>query len=266
MEAKTWIRRRVGAPNNVLPREVPKNRVSKPVETSVEDQPDYSVYESFLAGCPLRQSGSDYLASRGISPETISVFQIGQIEDGQELAQQLVRQFGFDRAQKAGLLTKRSEPNSIRLPFPNDGIVFPFIESGRVAYVQVRVLPGLTHHTKWHNPLGRVRRVYNADVLDSDASTIGICEGITDTLSAVELGYAAVGILGVTGRLSDTQMLKLRRCSVAILLDWDQPGNERAKELKAELARFGVGATRKRQPSPNIKDLNQYLIEKRGLA
>ena len=132
----------------------------------------------------------------------------------------------------------------------------------RVAYLQARAINSSDSTRKWRNLNRRTPRIYNVDTLtDSTASTLDICEGVVDTLSAIELGRRAIGLMGIGFTLSTKQWIRLRGRQVNILLDWDRPGDIKSAELKREMRRFGIVSTRKTRPSPTAHDLNEYLVE-----
>ena len=216
--------------------------------------------------CPLQKSGNVYLSSRGFSEELLRKFRIGQIGNARDIGQELVRKFGVGRLIDAGLITPRSTATNIRLTMPDHTIVFPFIERGKIAYFQGRVLGEAKSGQKWFNLPGRTRRTFNVDELDAKGSQLAICEGVSDTLSAEELGFRSIGILGVSYGLPDDQIQKLKGKDIILLLDWDDAGEARAATLEEELCKRGIMVTRKSQPSPGIKDMNQFLMSARGLA
>ena len=248
------------------PRVAPQARTSPlAADQVIETPPDYEVYEALLQSAPLQSSGLKYLLERGLSAETVSAFRIGQVSDSRAVLDVLVRAFGYQRINAAGLLTKTSTNRNRLLLFPEDSLVFPFLEDSQVAYMQARVISRLTGRGKWRNLNDRRPRVYNADtLLVKQHSPLAICEGVIDTLSAIELGYSAIGLLGVRAQLDEEQRDRLRGNQVVVLLDWDLPGETRAAELRKELRRFGIASTRKTRPSPESKDVNDYLRELRG--
>lgn len=87
-----------------------------------------------------------------------------------------------------------------------------------------------------------------------------------DTLSAIELGYDAIGLIGANMGLNKEHLRRLRGKHVVILLDWDQTGENRAAELQNELRSFGIASTRKKRPSLGVKDVNDHLMIARAQA
>lgn len=236
-------------------------------ELEAESTPDSEVYEAFLQLSPLQSSGRNYLSARCISNKNITAFRIGQMASHQVTIQELLRNYGFSRVNNAGLLTRGSTRGSPRMIFPEGSLVFPFLEENQVAYFQARLISGSKSQGKWRNLNYRNRRIYNVDaVYRKEPNSIAICEGVIDTLSAIELGFRAIGILGVSTEFTAEQMAQLRGKNVNILLDWDNPGEKGAAELQKRMRRLGITSTRKNCPSPSITDLNEYLVELRGQA
>ena len=225
-----------------------------------EPPPDYEVYEALLRRSPLESSGQDYLLERGLSEQTISKYRIGQISDYSVTLRFLLKTFGYQRVERAGLLTKQSTAQNMTFIFPAGSLLFPFIEKHHTAYLQVRLISNSGSRKKWRNLNHRRHRVYNVDALNCSKNTrFAICEGAIDTLSAIELGYSAIGLLGVSARLEKKHIDFLRGKKVDVLFDWDLPGETRAKQLQEQLRRFGIASTRKHRPSCGVKDLNDYL-------
>ena len=266
LEAKRWLAARSAVGPSTLPRRQinTSRKLAKPSrnDDGKETSPDHEVYEKLLQLAPLQQSGKQYLSERGISSNTIANFKIGQLNNKKAVLSELICIYGFERLNDAGLLTRKSSPQDIRLLFQNGSLLFPFYESGSLTYMQSRVIEKTNFKGKWRNLNYRKRRIYNVDaLLDKKVVIIAICEGIIDTLSAVELGHSGVGLIGVSAKFSTEQLIKLRGRQVNILLDWDPPGEARAEELQQTLRQFGIPSTRKSRPSAQANDLNEYLME-----
>ena len=268
LEAKCWLASATGLVRETSPfpterrtRSIP-NIVSTP-DTEIdlrESLPDCEVYESLLQYAPLERSGRTYLLNRALSGKTISRFRIGQVSDRRAILSMLLENFGFKRIEHAGLLTTKSTTHQVNLVFSPGSLLFPFMESHRTVYVQGRLTSNSGARGKWRNLNHRRLRVYNVDALDGlENDRIAICEGVIDTLSAIELGYRAIGLMGVSARLDKHHTDSLRGKEVDVLFDWDPAGEKRAKEIQCHLRRFGIASTRKRRPSAEVEDLNDYL-------
>ena len=268
--AKNWLRERAHKKVDITPntRRTTKKTVDQPdKQDNVSNISEHlAVYAFLLSLCPLLESGHNYLLSRAITAETQKGFKVAQMPS-QNILPKLINEFGFERIYAAGLLTRKSTPNAPQLIFPWKSVIFPFLEGGKAVYLQARTLCKPKNRSKWLNLLDRPRRIYNLEAITQDSKRpFAICEGIIDTLSAIEFGYSAVGIMGVTAGLRQNQILALRKKEVEILLDWDKKGEKKAQSLQKELDRYGVVSIRKKLPSTTASDLNDYLKEKRELA
>lgn len=270
MEAKNWLIDRSGLYVDKSKRSPLRTKNFKvqthsqsPENAAITDEtpPDQNVYKELLARAPLRETGAKYLQKRGISKQIIDRFLIGQMPGFTEI-QELIEKFGFDRVQTSGLLTKQSTPSRFRPILPQAAILFPYFEGGEITYFQSRSMNDSDKKNRWRNLNHRRKRIYNVDVLrDSRISRVAICEGVLDALSSTQLGCEAIGFIGVSARLSESEMTSLRGKQVDILLDWDDAGEKRAAALRKDLARFGIAATRKTAPRSGAKDINDYLRE-----
>lgn len=229
-----------------------------------ETGPDHELYAALLARAPLQSDGRDYLRSRSLNDATTGRFHVGQMP-GAEAIRDLIRSYGFERVEAAGLLTKRSTPEWARPIFPKGALLFPYFEAPSIVYLQARIIFGPVDGGRWRNLNYRQRRIYNTDILArSDVQQISVCEGVIDVLSAAQLKREAVGLIGVSARFSSSQLILLRGKQVDLLLDWDQAGEKRAHSMLTEMRRFGIAATRKTRPSASAKDVNDYLREVSG--
>lgn len=272
-EAKRWLAEKsgLGTPRRARHRDAavttPRNPAAVPADipnAEKETPPDHILYAALLAKAPLLRAGTDYLHGRGFHDAIIARFGIGQMP-GMAVVISLVAEFGFARVEAAGLLTKSSTQDRYWAILPEGALLLPYMEAGRLTYFQARILDDRVKKDRWRNLNHRHRRLYNADVLsNSQIRRVAICEGAMDVISAAQLGHEAIGLIGITAKLSPAEMMSLRGRQVDLLLDWDAPGERRAATLRKELARFGVAATRKSAPPSGAKDVNDYLREGNG--
>ncbi|MBI1208191.1 MAG: hypothetical protein GC191_13010 [Azospirillum sp.] len=265
IEAKRWLAQETGMAvdrrwSRAAVRPTRLTRVLPPVSSEApETPPDHVLYAALLARAPLTSIGRDYLHGRGLDDTTIARFAIGQMP-GANAIRELVCLYGFVRTEAAGLFTQKSTPDRLRPIFPKGALLFPYFEGESIVYLQARLVQKEDHGHRWRNLNHRRRRIYNADVLKrAELQRIAICEGVIDVISATQLGHEAVGLIGVSAQLSNEQLVMLRGKQVDLLLDWDAAGDDRARTMLQQLGRFGVAATRKLRPSPNAKDMNDYL-------
>lgn len=252
---------RIGRPRVATPRPSTK---SLPVVDAVGT--DIAVHDEvfgwLLEHSPLRSGGRDYLARRAIGGATIDRFRIGQIGDRASLMRDACRTFGEDRLRRCGVVADGR--SGARLIFPSGYILFPFIERDAVRYLQARRPDGETDY-RWFCPATLPPPAFNVDALETASRSILICEGVTDVLSAAEMGKDAIGLLGANSHLDPAIIAKLRRRNVIVVGDADPPGQKFARNLVTLLSSRGI-TTVSRLPPDGANDLNAYLQSSRGGA
>jgi DNA primase len=223
---------------------------------------DPEVYGWILDQSPLSESGRVYLQGRAFSAETIAHFQVGQIGDRTSLLRRALSTFGMPRLEKAGLVMQgRHGP---LLCLPSNYLLFPFLQENTVTYLQAR-RPDDGKEYRWFCPTKLLPPTYNLDALAKPGSTITICEGITDVLSAYELGMLPIGLLGAMRDLGPDVIERLVGRNVAIFADADRSGRSLAKRLSERLSARGITVVTKKLP-PEVNDLNDFLRSRRGIS
>lgn len=224
--------------------------------------PDHEAFEWLLLASKLSSSGYEYLASRGFGAETVGHFRVGQIGDRGDAMRNAVARFGLDRLQRCGLVCDGKF--GYRFVFPAGYLLFPFIIDGNVAYLQAR-RPDHGTQWRWLCPNSLLPPVFNRSALSDGSATISICEGVTDVISAHELGIPAIGLVGANARLDIATLDLLRGRNVAVFGDRDTAGSRFARCMVDRLAGMGVTAIPKRLP-PGANDLNDHLRRIRGFV
>ncbi len=191
----------------------------------------------------------DYLSKkRRITDETISRYQIGYASG--DLRKHLLddRKMPLDLCLKAGVL-KQQDSGAIKDHFYNR-VIFPILKRGRVVFLTGRRLDA--GEPKYLHLPGQIRFLYNEDTLSGENAFI--VEGIPDCLSAVQLGYPAVAILG-SFNFKPEYLSKFSRCkTIYICLDGDEAGKVGATKI-AEIC----GERAKIIELPQGYDLNDYF-------
>lgn len=269
IEACRWLEARyLGGPSK------PTRNVPKPTRSlarrstqdgegvAIKTRADVEVFGWMLERSPLLPDGAQYLASRAFSPETLAHFRVGQIGDGRDLLHAATARWGRDRLVACGLVkeTRRAD----ELVFPSRYLLFPFLVGDKVAYLQAR-RPDGGQARRWLCPSHLPPPLFNADTLTTAGTTITLCEGVTDVLSAFELGKDAVGLLGASSRLDGQTVPLFRGRNLAVLGDADKAGRSFAHRMSALFAPHGLTIIRKRLPS-GCNDLNDYLLATRKTA
>jgi len=254
-EAATWLEGAAGSYTAIA--RPPPNEEAEPVASADAILPDHDVYRALLSLCPLRPPARDYLHTREISDATIAHFQLAFLKDCEALLDRLLKRFSRERLYRAGLI---ATPHANRLSLPSGSIVFPFLRSGKVEYLQSRLMPGAAG-PRWIGLAGVRKPVFNSDVL-LNANTIYVCEGATDVLSAHELNLSAIGLLGAATRAPQDMLRGLIGKTVYVVPDNDTAGENMLRRFVEDLRLAGGVALEKRVPEGG--DLNDYLVLKRG--
>ena len=223
---------------------------------------DPEVFGWLLAQSPLQVSGRSYLALRGIGDEIINRFRVGQIGNQASLLRDATRLFDEERLKRCGILIEGRF--GARLVFPSGYLLFPFLESGAVLYLQARRADNGEEH-RWFCPAKLQPPAYNLNSLASASRSILICEGITDVLSAGEMGKDALGLLGANSQLDPAVVAQLTRRNVIVIGDADAAGQKFARALVDTLGASGITAVSRLPPS-GANDLNEYLQLRRSEA
>ncbi|SFI94461.1 Toprim-like [Bradyrhizobium sp. Gha] len=106
--------------------------------------------------------------------------------------------------------------------------------------------------------LNGVRKlIFNQDAV-SQAKNIYICEGVTDTLSATEMGLTAIGLTGASTTFSTNLLRSMRSKTAYIIPDNDEAGKAMEARVTALFRRAGIQFVVQRVP--HGKDLNDYLV------
>jgi DNA primase len=185
----------------------------------------------------------------------MSFFSVGQMGNTDRLIRDCLARFGSSRLKQCGLVVERWQGEE--LIFPSGYLLFPFTIDGTVSYIQGRRADGGAEK-RWICPAGIRPAVFNLDALSRPAPTITICEGLTDVLSAHELGMTALGLLGANSTLDDEVIARLNGRNVAVVGDADAAGEAFAKRIATQLKARGLTVFRKRLPA-GVNDLNDYL-------
>jgi DNA primase len=227
-------------------------------EAAAEHEADPDLYSAFMAQCPLQKAGLNYMDARAITRQTLNNFRIGQLTNRTDLLKKLQLQFGLERVIRSGVVSVGKYGPYI--VFPEGAIIFPFWNGMTCHYLQARTINTEKGAARWFGLKGVGKQPFNAQAFDKNP--VYICEGITDVLSAWELGINAVGLLGAAQSLPKTTLSLLGSKSVYIIKDNDLAGKRMADSLSSQLTRYGISHVV--QSVPQGKDLNEFLIYRRG--
>ena len=172
--------------------------------------PDPAVYAAFLTACrPVEGAALDWLTKKGISPEVVEACRLRFCgREYLDIMNGLKERFGEDALLTAGLLkrseTGRAVPSFWHYYAKKTGfLVIPYLLDGRPVYLKTRPPCGKDKAerlglVRFLNTGGAIPCLYNVDALNADPipDKVLICEGESDTWSALSYGFAAVGSPG----------------------------------------------------------------------
>lgn len=184
--------------------------LSHPVK-KIGYETESAIYEAFLTACrPVEGSALTWLTKvRLISEDVIQSLKIRLCgKEYSVVIDILTKQFGEESLYDAGLLKKSASNHDRLVPsfwyyFANkiDFLVIPYIQDGRPVYLKARPPMGKEEAEKKNlvrfiNTAAAVPCLYNFDALKDKQKKILICEGESDTWTALSCGSAAVGSPG----------------------------------------------------------------------
>ncbi|MFZ2982977.1 MAG: CHC2 zinc finger domain-containing protein [Sphingobium sp.] len=239
----------------------PLPSVTAPAVSTGEVGSDSEIFTWILAQSPLAPSGRAYLDSRGFVPATLAHFGVGQLGEGKALLRAARERFGETRLERCGVMIKgRYGPY---LAFRSGYLLFPFVIDGEIVFLQAR-RPDGERDSRWLCPAHLPPPPFNLEALAGSAPTITICEGVTDVLSAHQLGIPAIGFVGASARIDAPTIARLRGRNVAVLGDADAAGAGFAQRLVRLLGDHGITASTTSMPE-GINDLNDFLRAREGI-
>jgi DNA primase len=219
---------------------------------------DRDVLQFVVEACPLELAGFEYLRKRGFDRATIQFFEVGELRNPRGLESALSKAFSEDRLLNSGVFKERTQ-GRVSLIWWDDCLLFPFSDPDGVSYIQARRFA--INNPKYLNLIGTSPPLFNSQRLRStpQGGRILVCEGIPDTMSAHQLGHAAVGCLGAASFRAEFATLLLP-FEIAVVPDGDVAGDKfyiRVREAMAQL-----GRTVNRVLIPRGEDLTSAIQKK----
>jgi len=193
--------------------------------------------------------GQDYIKTKGISLEMVQRFKLGLAIKGGLVEHLTGKGFTLEECIESGVITVR---NGKVTDFFEHAVIFPIIVRGKVVSLTGRMLSE-NASSKFMHLKGEISYLFNEDILYETDEVI-ICEGPVDTITALQYGYAAVGVLGAQS-FKESYLSKFRNVSkIYSCLDNDEGGNIGTKRLD-EIFHGDIKVIK----LPEGMDLNDYL-------
>ena len=220
-----------------------------------------AVYAAVLKlGRPLPGKVIDYFKGRSLDSETVESYQVGFLDEPSQVAAELVSRFDRAMLLKSGLFREGNEGH-LGFLLGRHPLVFPILENGQPVFLQGRRFDDSVEVSKYCNLSGvSVPGMFNAEVLMSlsAGSEVFVCEGVIDTMTLSQAGFAAVGVVGAGG-FKKSWADQLRDFNVRVVFDNDEAGEAGAKRVRQMLIGQGARASIVRLPKAH-EDVNEFFL------
>ena len=209
-----------------------------------------------LASLPTSENlGGQYLSSRKLSPELCSSLGVRYLEDPFKAWATLCREFSLGDLKVAGLVNSAGvfhfQEHPLLFFFPHNQV--PVYLCGRSLQANPKI--------KELKPVGlSCPAPYQIDILQTKPAELYICEGLIDTLSAVQLGMPTIGAPGANSFSEHWLELIPKSTRIRVLFDRDKAGEDAAIKLRSQFRRSGFKADA--LVVPIGKDVNDFLFER----
>jgi hypothetical protein len=245
---------------------------------------DPAIYEAFLTACrPVEGRPLEWLTKdKGVKEEV--VLSLGLRFCGREykdIMDALTERFGEDALKVAGLLKQsKTKAGSLVPSFWHyyakkaGFLVIPYMLNGRPVYLKAR--PPVSKKdaerlglVRFLNTAAAVPCLYNVDALKGQPGRVLICEGESDTWTALSYGFAAVGSPGAKNfKAAWVESFRGRekdgRSTVFLVLDADKAGGEGSLVIAGIFKAAGLPVPLKLVLPPGM-DLTDFMKDGRTL-
>ncbi|MEN9672464.1 MAG: hypothetical protein RL553_729 [Planctomycetota bacterium] len=211
-----------------------------------------------LASMPtLENLGGQYLSSRKLGPELCGSLGVRYLEDPFKAWATLYSEFSLDDLEVAGIVN-----NAGAFHFQEHPLLFFFLNNQTPVYLAGRSMQA-NPKIKELKPVGlSCPAPYQIDILQTKPAELYICEGLIDTLSAVQLGMPAIGAPGANSFPGHWLGLIPKTTRIHVLFDKDKAGENAGAKLRDLFRSSGFKADALVVPVGN--DLNDFLLDLRS--
>lgn len=220
--------------------------------------PSPEIYKWLIENTTLSIKSHQYLTSeRGFSDNVLKSLFVRDIPQPNLILESLLSTWPKDDLVKCGLI-KIVENKRLKLVWWDHVIIFPFIGiTGQIEYIQGRRIAN--NNPKYVNLNGVYSSIYNLNILSkcTFGDEVFICEGVPDTITALQLGLYAVGIQGSNG-FKPEWVKHFNDYNINIIPDTDSAGKNFEIKIKAHFRKIGKNVRTIKLPK-NTKDLNELF-------
>jgi DNA primase len=241
-----------------------KKIIKQPPERAKKNPSNPQIYQWLIDQTTLSSVAEDYLINvRGFTKNTIQKLQIRDIHSPSSFFEQMKNVWGVEELLKCGLATRDEKKSIIKSIWWDHVLIFPFIDlNERITYLQAR---RLVYHSgpKYLNLKGVQKPVYNINCLKDlkQGAEIIICEGIPDTITMVEYGFNAIGVLGPS-EFDEQTISSLLPFTIYVLPDNDPTGQRLSTRISTAFRKIGKPIKKITLPK-NKKDANEFYTSNR---
>lgn len=224
-------------------------------------------YHHLLKYTENGETALDYFRDRGISDETIDLFELGYAPNEEAVTADFLLKKGFHQQSliKSGILSLKGEiaidPFKARIIFPINNHLGKTVGFGGRAIQE-------NHQPKYLNSpenelFHKGSLLYNFDLAKNEIrkkSEVIVLEGYMDVITAYQAGFKnTVATLGTA--LSETQAKLLKRYTETIIICFDADNAGIQASYQAALILQKIGADIRIARVPNQSDPDQYILE-----
>jgi DNA primase len=202
---------------------------------------DIEIYNKFISLCGfIDDKHWAYIKKRHLSKLTLQYGVTSVKEDTQKHLKDL---FSMEELVHSGVFTVSKRTSEPYFSFFAHTLLFPFYFEDEIVYIQGRTIEKLSYkrdgkmkqQVPWHNLPKNIPVPYNVNILlhsDIGGEEVLICEGTIDTLSLLDAGYNAIGLIGVDGfNVKWLRYFEKYDAIPVVALDNDISGDKGAEKL-----------------------------------
>lgn len=256
-EAVAWIRGDLNFRINPA-----TSNTQKIIKQEYKNEPNIEIYEHFHALCINSEIVNNfYLHKKKIQKEILKEANIKILGDPHHVSSELLRCWSIKKLKDCGIFiekvnTATGEILSSLYWYEPETVIIPFFnETSKITYLKGRLLSVERGH---RNLKDCKTEIYNRIILSklNAGDDLYLCEGETDTLSALSMGFNAVGFLGASS-FEKGYVELLKNYNLYVVPDNDKAGVNFFHSIRE--AFFAINKPVNRiSIKPNYKDLNEY--------
>ena len=241
----------------------PKKKDGKPKKEWLQADPD--IYSHFHSICINNHQlvNKFYHEKKRIKKDVLIQSKIRLLGDSKIIERILLHNWGLQKLVDCGLYTEKVNRRTGEIFYslywynPNTAIIPFFNESDKISFLKGRELDKDKKHLNLKNV---PTEIYNRRLLKKikPGDDLLICEGETDTLSALSMDFNAVGLLGAHA-FKEEYVTLLKDFNLRLVPDNDKAGIQMMKRINDIFLKEGINVDVVYLTDSN--DLNEYYVK-----